>query len=185
MPLLAADIHGKLSVYEWLLDQTSPIEVLVLAGDRFDADFKDQQRLQAAEILQILHRPEAAVLYIMGNDDNMVLEHEDELIRPLHGRQIEVGDYNFVGYPYAPPFVAESFVNEDAEIRCNLVSLESLVNAETIPLTLTLSFESFDRCNSGNVGGRGLADFLQSKSVLGHIHRRIHHRFGVVGTTST
>jgi Icc-related predicted phosphoesterase len=106
----------------------------------------------------------------MGNDDNMVLEHEDELIRPLYGRRIEIGDYNFVGYQYAPPFVGESFVNEDAEIRCNLVSLESLVNAGTILVTLTPSFESFDRCDSGNVGSRGLADFLQSKPVLGHIH---------------
>jgi hypothetical protein len=67
---------------------------VVLVGDRFDADFEDQQRLQAAEILQILHRPQAAVPYIMGNDDNLVLEHADEPIRPLHGRRIEIGDYN-------------------------------------------------------------------------------------------
>jgi len=148
MPVLAADIHGKLSVYECLVDQTSSVEVLVLPGDRFDADFEDQQRLQVAEILQILHPSRAVVLYIMGNDGNMALEHEDELIRRLHGGRVETGDYHFVGYQYTPPFVGESFVNKDAEIRCDLGSLEPLVNARTMPVTPAPSFESLDRYDS-------------------------------------
>jgi Icc-related predicted phosphoesterase len=124
MPVLAADIHGKLSVYECLVDQTSSVEVLVLPGDRFDADFEDQQRLQVAEILQILHPSRAVVLYIMGNDGNTCE------------------------------------CTNDAGDACTVVRKPRSVRF-------------------GNVSSRGLADCLQSKPVLAHIHGHIHHRSGV------
>jgi hypothetical protein len=61
------DIHGKLSVYEWLVDQTSPVEVLALAGDRFDADLEDQQRLPAAENHRFCtgHKPRSSTSWAM------------------------------------------------------------------------------------------------------------------------
>ncbi len=40
--LAAADIHGSLEVYRWLIEQTPLADALVLAGDLFDADFEDQ-----------------------------------------------------------------------------------------------------------------------------------------------
>ena len=179
--LVAADIHGVLPVYRWLVDQTSSVDVLVLAGDLLDADFEEQQRLQAVEILKILRGSQAPVLYIMGNDDNVPLDYEGELIKPLHGRRIEISDYNFVGYQYTPPFLGESFVKEDAEIARDLVSFEALVDERTVLVTHTPAFGSLDLCDSGNVGSRGLADFLRRKPVLAHIHGHIHHCFGVDG----
>jgi Icc-related predicted phosphoesterase len=179
--LAAADIHGVLPVYRWLVEQTSSVDVLVLAGDLFDADFEDQQRLQAVEILKVLRQSHIPVLYIMGNDDNVPLDHEDDLIKPLHGRRIEIADYNFVGYQYTPPFLGESFVKEDAEITRDLVEFESLVDERTVLVTHTPAHGSLDLCDSGNVGSRGLADFLQRKPVLAHIHGHIHHAFGVDG----
>src|SRR6516162_10291638 len=157
--LVAADIHGVLPVYRWLVDQTSSVDVLVLAGDLLDADFEEQQRLQAVEILNILRQSQIPVFYIMGNDDNVPLDYEGELIKPLHGRRIEISDYNFVGYQYTPPFLGESFVKEDAEIARDLVSFEALVDERTVLVTHTPAFGSLDLCDSGNVGSRGLADF--------------------------
>jgi Icc-related predicted phosphoesterase len=69
--LAAADIHGSQQVYQWLVEPTPLADVLALAGDLFDADFEDQQRLQVAEILKVLRRSNAPVLYIMGNDDSV------------------------------------------------------------------------------------------------------------------
>ena len=168
-------------MYQWLVDLTSSVDVLVLAGDLFDADFEEEQRKQATEIIKLLRESKVSVLYIMGNDDNVALEYEDRLIQPLHGRRIEIGDYNFVGYQYTPPFLGESFVKEDADIARDLVSFESLVDERTILVTHTPAYGSLDLCNSGNVGSRGLADFLQRKPVLAHIHGHIHHAFGVDG----
>ena len=179
--LVAADIHGVLPVYRWLVDQTSSVDVLVLAGDLLDADFEEQQRLQAVEILNILRQSQIPVFYIMGNDDNVPLDYEGELIKPLHGRRIEISDYNFVGYQYTPPFLGESFVKEDAEIARDLVSFEALVDERTVLVTHTPAFGSLDLCDSGSVGSRGLTDFLVRKSVLAHIHGHIHHCFGVDG----
>ena len=157
------------------------VDVLVVPGDLFDADFEDQQRLQAGEILKILRRSQAPVLYIMGNDDNVLLDYEDVLIKPLHGRRVEMGDCNFVGYQYTPPFLGESFVKEDAEIAHDLASFESLVDERTVLVTHTPAFGSLDLCDSGNAGSRGLNDFLVRKPVLAHIHGHIHHCFGVDG----
>lgn len=64
----------------------------------------------------------------MGNDDNLPLYCEDELIKPLHGRQVEMGDYNFVGYQYTPPFVGGRFVKEDNEIAMDLLSFDPVVD---------------------------------------------------------
>jgi len=176
--LAAADIHGSLEVYQWLIEQTPLADVLVLAGDLFDADFEDQQRQQAQEILKILRRSNAPVLYIMGNDDNVGLEYRDELIMPLHGRRVEFDGYNFVGYQYTPPFAGETFVKEDSEIAADLYPLGGGVDEGTILVTHTPAYGSLDLCNTGNVGSRALADFLARKPVLAHIHGHIHHRFG-------
>jgi Icc-related predicted phosphoesterase len=105
--LAAADIHGVLSVFQWLVAQAHSADALVLAGDLFDADFAEGQRKQAQAIARILHDSVVPVLHIMGNDDNLPLDREDELIKPLHGHRVEMGDYNFVGYQYTPPFVGE------------------------------------------------------------------------------
>jgi len=179
--LAAADIHGSLEVYQWLIEQTPLADVLVLAGDLFDADFEDQQRLQEQKILKILRRSNAPVLYIMGNDDNVGLEYQDELITPLHGSRVELDRYNFVGYQYTPPFAGESFVKEDSEIAADLCSLDGGVDERTIFVTHTPAYGSLDLCNTGNVGSKGLADFLDRNPVLAHIHGHIHHEFGVTG----
>jgi len=179
--LAAADIHGVLSVYEWLVQESGSADVLILAGDLFDADFDEQQRKQAKDILAILRRSKIPVLYSMGNDDNVPLDYEDGLIKPAHGKRIEIGDYNFVGYQYTPPFLGEAFVKTDDEIAQDLVSLDPLMDERTLLVTHTPAYRSLDLCETGNVGSHALADFVHRHPVLAHIHGHIHHRFGVDG----
>jgi Icc-related predicted phosphoesterase len=180
--LAAADIHGSLKVYRWLIEQTPHADALVLAGDLMDADFEDQQRLQAQEILRVLPRSDCPVYYIMGNDDNIALEYRDALIVPLHGSRVELDGYNFVGYQCTPPFMGESFVKEDAEIAADLALLDGgAVDERTIFVTHTPAYGSLDLCNTGHVGSKALADFLRRNPVLAHVHGHIHHEFGVDG----
>jgi len=94
--LVGADIHGASPVYEWLVGLTGAVDVLVLAGDLLTADDAEGQRVQVPSIVRILGQSKCPVLYIMGNDDNLALGIDDELIRSAHGRRMEFGEYNFV-----------------------------------------------------------------------------------------
>jgi Icc-related predicted phosphoesterase len=180
--LAAADIHGSLEVYRWLTEQSELADAMVLAGDLFDADFADQQRLQAEKILEILPRSNCPVFYIMGNDDNVGLDYLDALIKPLHGCRAEFDSYNFVGYQYTPPFFGETFVKKDSEIDADLRAMDGgAVDESTIFVTHTPAYGSLDLCDTGHVGSKALADFLNRNPVLVHIHGHIHHAFGVDG----
>jgi Icc-related predicted phosphoesterase len=179
--LAAADIHGSLEVYQWLIEQTPLADVFILAGDLFDADFEDQQRLQAQKILKILPRSNCPVYYIMGNDDNVALDYHDALIMPLHDCRVVLDGYNIVGYQYTPPFMGETFVKEDSEIAADLRLRDGVVDEATIFVTHTPACGSLDLCNGEHVGSRAVADYLQRNPVMAHIHGHIHHAFGVDG----
>jgi Icc-related predicted phosphoesterase len=88
--LAIADIHGVMSVYEWLVElvEEYQVDLLLIAGDLFAADWEDGQREQARQIIPVLKRVAAPCFYIMGNDDNLALDFEDEKVRPLHGRRL-------------------------------------------------------------------------------------------------
>jgi Icc-related predicted phosphoesterase len=179
--LAAADIHGSLDVYQWLTEQSELADAMVLAGDLFDADFADQQRLQAEKILRILPRSNCRVFYIMGNDDNVALDCNDGLITPIHDARVEFDGYNFVGYQYTPPFFGETFVKEDSEIAADLSIRGGTVDEGTIYVTHTPAYGSLDSVRDHHVGSRALADFLERNPVMVHIHGHIHHAFGVDG----
>ena len=179
--LAAADIHGTLFVYEWLTGLASSADVLILAGDLFDADLPAKQQKQAEKIVALLRASSVPVLYLMGNDDYVPLDYEDSLIQPLHGRRVEIGEFNFVGYQYTPPFVGDMFVKPDNEIEVDLRALEPLVDARTVLVTQAPAFGSLDLCYDENAGSRSIADFMLTKPVLAHIHGHIHDRFGADG----
>ena len=179
--LAAADIHGALVVYSWLVGLAPSADVLILAGDLFDADFPAEQRKQAEKIVARLLASSVPVLYLMGNDDNVPLDYEDSLIEPLHGRRVEIGEFNFVGYQYTPPYVGDMFVKSDKEIEVDLRSLEPLVDARTVLVTHSPAFGSLDLCYEENVGSSSIADLMLRKPVLAHIHGHIHYRFGTDG----
>ena len=177
--IAAADIHGVRAVYEWLMDVTRiSCDVLVLAGDLFAGDFAYEQQKQAEKIVAILRASSVPVLYIMGNDDNVGLDYSDELIQPIHGRRVDIGAYNFVGYQYTPPFVGDTFVKTDTEIEADLPLVERLLDERTIFVTHAPARGSLDLCYEENVGSLAIAQLLQRKPVLAHIHGHIHAKFG-------
>jgi uncharacterized protein len=180
--LAAADIHGVRAVYEWLADLSRiSCDVLVLAGDLFAGDFAAEQRKQAKKIISILRSSHVPVLYIMGNDDNVDLDYSDDLIQSIHGRRVTLGSYNFVGYQFTPPFVGDVFVKTDAEIEADLQGLDSLIDERTVFVTHTPAWGSLDLCYEEHVGSRAIAQYLQRKPILAHIHGHIHQRFGREG----
>jgi Icc-related predicted phosphoesterase len=80
--LAAADIHGALPVYEWIGEMAAEhrINLLILAGDLFSCDSEDGQREQARRIISILKSTAVPCFYLMGNDDNVALDYEDDSI---------------------------------------------------------------------------------------------------------
>ncbi len=127
--LATADIHGVVSLYEWLVElvEEHEVDLLLIAGDLFAVDWEDGQREQARQIIPVLKRVAAPCFYIMGNDDNVALDYDDEQIRPLHGRRLPCGIYNLVGYQYTPPFMGNVFVKPEEQIDEDLQSLEPLL----------------------------------------------------------
>lgn len=179
--LAVADIHGVMRVYEWLVElvEEYQIDLLLIAGDLFVADWEDGQREQARQIIPVLKRVAAPCFYIMGNDDNVALDYDDEQIKPLHGRRLSCGTYNLVGYQYTPPFMGKVFVKSEEEIDEDLQSLESLLEKPTILVTHAPAYGVLDRSFDGeHVGSHALGALLQRRPVLAHIHGHIHGDFG-------
>ncbi len=179
--LAAADIHGALGVYAWLaqLVEKHQPDLLVLPGDLFAGFREDGQRQQAQKIIALLQRVPVPVLYLMGNDDFVALDYEDERIRAIHGRRVEIGGYNFVGYQYSLPFVGGIFEKPENEIERDVRSLEELLDERTVFVTHSPVFGILDRVYGGqHVGSRSLAALLEHKPFLAHLHGHIHEDFG-------
>ena len=179
--LAAADIHGVMRVYEWLVEVAAEhqVDLMILAGDLLAADWEDEQRKQAVQIISVLRNGASLCFYLMGNDDNVALNYEDERIRPLHGRRLSFGALNFVGYEYTPPFVGTVFVRPETEIEKDLKSLEPLLESQSVLVTHAPAYRSLDRSYSGeHVGSPSLAALLGRKPVLAHIHGHVHDSFG-------
>ena len=86
--LATADIHGALDVYDWLacLTREHNVDLLLIAGDLFAGDWEGGQHKQAQQIIAVLKRVRVPCFYLMGNDDNVALDYEDEQIKPQIGR---------------------------------------------------------------------------------------------------
>jgi len=180
-----ADIHGVPRVYQWLvaLAEVKPPDLLILAGDLLLGGWEDEQREQASkDILPLLKRLPMPVFYLMGNDDNVSLDYEDEQIKPLHGRRLDLGGYNFVGYQYSPRFSGGTFEKTEQEIESDVRNLESLLDEKTVFVTHSPAYGFADCVYRGeHVGSSALADLLTRKPVLAHIHGHIHNSFGHEG----
>lgn len=186
MQILAiADLHGVMDVYEWLAEvarQTLP-DVVIVAGDLFGGGPEDEQRQQASgQIIPLLRRLPAPALYLMGNDDWVSLDYEDEQVRFLHGRRLDLGGYGLAGYQYSPPFVGGIHEKPEKEIERDLRALEPLLDERTVLVTHAPAYGFLDRTFGGErVGSRALAALLARRPVLAHIHGHIHESFGREG----
>ncbi len=181
--LAAADVHGMLLVYEWLVREANrSADVLILAGDLFSGDVPENQQRRSKDIVAILRDVQVPTLYLMGNDDEVELGYEDELIRPLHGRVMVVGGFRFAGYQHSPPFVGEAFVRSEEEMAADLRRLEPQIPPGTVLVTHCPARGAADVTFGGErAGSTAIRDFLKRVPVLAHIHGHIHESFGREG----
>jgi len=181
--LASADVHGSIAVYEWLLAAAvaHSADVWILAGDLFAADSPSGQRRQAAKIRALLLRSPAPVFYLMGNDDYVLLEGDDQQVRLLHGRRLLLGDYSFVGYHFTPPFAGNVFVKEEPEIAEDLEALAPLIDQTTVVVTHAPALGILDQVHGRAVGSSSIAAMLERRTFLAHIHGHIHEAFGRCG----
>jgi len=182
--LAAADIHGNLAVYDWLANAVVGLqaETLVLAGDLLSGGSEQEQWRVSRRIISLLQRVPVPVLYLMGNDDWISLDYEDEQVRPLHGKRLVFGGYGFAGYQYSLPFVGGIHEKPEHEIEKDLRPLEALLDERTVFVTHSPAFGTLDRVyGGGHAGSRSLAALLDRKHVLAHIHGHIHESFGRQG----
>jgi Icc-related predicted phosphoesterase len=184
--LACADIHGREDVYRWLVSVTLERRpaLIVLAGDLFGfpegfPTVESAQQAQGNDVAGILCEALVPVLSIMGNDDWIEWSPRSSRIQPIHGRRIEYGNLNFVGYHFTTPFVGSMHEKPEEDIRADLEDLAPLIDSGTVLVTHGPARGVLDRTTSGEqVGSRALADFMASHQIRAHIHGHIHHAFG-------
>jgi Icc-related predicted phosphoesterase len=187
--LAAADIHGRWSVYEWLLTaaREHQVDAIVLAGDLLGcpdgfATVEDAQRHEARALTRLFEGVALPVLYIMGNDDLVELDSHTERVQSIHGRRVTLGAFNFVGYQYSLPFMGGIFEKSDDGIASDLVPLATLVDAKTVFVSHSPALGILDPgFGDSGIGSQSLGEFLESHPYLVHIHGHSHAGFGRLG----
>jgi Icc-related predicted phosphoesterase len=191
MRLLAmADIHGNADVYCCVRQLAGEYraEALVLAGDLLgvpDGNFltiEEAQCASAREILRMLAPLTIPVLYIMGNDDLVELEPAGSQFQSIHGRRLDLGPYNFVGYQFSPPFAGGVFEKPEEQIAADLSGIESLMDSGTVLVTHSPAQGILDRgILNLSAGSPSILALTRRRPVRAHIHGHIHQCFGREG----
>jgi Icc-related predicted phosphoesterase len=184
-----ADVHGYHEVYEWLvgLVEAEEADAVVLAGDLlgWGGDFETIEEAQAADRLEVLDRLSGIrcpVLYVMGNDDFIELEAPAPSQQSVHGKRLEMGSFNFVGYQYTLPFMGGVHEKPEEEIGEDLALLEAEIDDATVLVTHGPVFGALDRVRDGrHVGSKALREFVERTAPRAHIHGHIHGDFGRTG----
>ena len=182
--LASADLHGDRPTVEWLVRvarERRP-DALVLAGDLLGVPggFGTVEVAQAADavaIAEMLAPLAIPVLFVMGNDDLVALPDGHGPLRPIHGRRVELGAWNVVGYQNGPPFMNGPFERPEAELEREIAALADQVDERTVLVThypARSASEDPDR-PTGLAAIRGLVE-LRGPRV--HVHGHIHHAFG-------
>ncbi len=184
--LAAADIHGFWPVYDWLLAvaRDHHVDAMVLAGDLlgcpdgFDTP-EDAQRHEAKLVVELFKSMEVPVLYIMGNDDLVELESPTNHVQSLHGRRVELGNINFVGYQYSLPFMGGAFEKPEVEIQSDLVHVGPMLDPNTVFVSHSPAMGILDPgFGEAKIGSSSIRELLASNPFLAHIHGHSHAGFG-------
>ena len=187
--LAAADLHGKQSVYHWLIRTASDhrVEAVVLAGDLLGsldgfATPEAAQQHEARLVAELLNSVGLPVLYIMGNDDLVELNSGSERVLSIHGRRIPLGSYAFVGYQYSLPFMGGTFEKPEASIEADLAALDGLLDSRTVFVSHSPALGILDPgLREARIGSGSLRDLLERRTVRAHVHGHSHAGFGRQG----
>jgi Icc-related predicted phosphoesterase len=184
--LASADVHGKWSIYEWLLAVARKhfVDVIALAGDLlgcpdgFDTA-EDAQRHEAQSLRELLDSAGVPVLYIMGNDDLVELNSLSERVQSIHGRRVEFGRFAFVGYQYSLRFMGGTFEKPEAEIQTDLVHLATQLDGHTVFVSHSPALGILDPgFGEVRIGSSSIRELLERSPFRAHIHGHSHAGFG-------
>jgi len=184
--LAASDIHGDHSIYRCLLEiaKRRQARALVLAGDLLGYApgyevAEDAQKADAGKTLGILRSCPVPVCYIMGNDDLVELGVLHERVVPIHGRRVEIGAYNLLGYKFSLPFMGGANEKDEEAIGRDLIDLRCLADAYTVFVTHSPAIGCLDTTMLGtHAGSRSISEFVEKTGIRAHIHGHIHGSFG-------
>jgi len=146
--LYTSDLHGNTEQYQKLVAYAveSRAEAVIIGGDlgggfRCDEKFLDEQRrffcIKLPQILLPLRKklPNSKVFLMMGNDDAAanvdVLMKKNHYWEYIHGRRVQLGNFDIVGYSCVPitPFAIKDWEkydsDEDSLVRARLLGLKS------------------------------------------------------------
>jgi len=187
--LACSDIHGNREVYRWLagLGAGGDIDAIVLAGDLLgapddEATLEEAQLADARACFSLLEPAGKPVYYLMGNDDFVDVDPPSPSFVPLHGRRVDLGTWNLVGYHHSPPFIGGPHEKPEEEIRQDLERLAPLVDERTVLVTHSpaagiLDVGIFDV----HAGSPAILDLVRERNPRAHIHGHIHSCFGREG----
>jgi Icc-related predicted phosphoesterase len=137
---------------------------------------------EAEKVVDVLMSLGVPVAYIMGNDEEVSLEADNDSIISIHARRVVIGDFDFLGYQYSPPFMGGIFEKPEEEMRKNVLSLEPLMTERTVFVTHSPAQGILDwTAFSGHVGSSSLRTAIQRNPLRAHIHGHIHGSFGRQG----
>lgn len=186
--LLSADLHGNHEAYRWLAETSRNSSVaLVLAGDLLGCpdgydSIEAAQFSDAEAVFALLGGCEVPVYYIWGNDDFIEIPPIPTSIQCLHGRRVEVGEWNLVGYQQSPPFVGSIHESTEEQIQADLSRLEHLLDSKTVLVTHSPAAGILDTGLMGlHVGSPSILRSVQRKRIHAHVHGHIHELFGREG----
>jgi len=184
--LASADVHGRRQVYDWLIATALEyhVDAVVLGGDLLGcpdgfATPEDAQQHDAQLLSKFLADAGLPVLYIMGNDDLVEMNSGSDRVQSIHGRRVQSGPYNFVGYQYSLPFMGGTFEKSEESIKVDLADLDGLLDKDTIFVSHSPALGILDPgIAETRIGSRALREFLQGKPFRAHIHGHSHAGFG-------
>jgi Icc-related predicted phosphoesterase len=176
-------------VYDWLIGTALEyhVDAVVLGGDLLGcpdgfATPEDAQQRDAQLLSEFLADAGLPILYIMGNDDLVELNSGSERVQSIHGRRVQSGLYNFVGYQYSLPFMGGTFEKPEESIRVDLADLEGLLDKDTIFVSHSPALGILDAgIGDTRIGSSAVREFLQRKPFRAHIHGHSHSGFGRQG----
>ena len=187
--LAASDLHGNHAAYEWLAQtaRKKSVSFIVLAGDLLGCPdgydtLEAAQKADGVATLRILEDAKTPIYFIMGNDDFVDLNPASGQFQSLHGRRVEAGCWNLVGYQYSLPFMGGVFEKREEDIREDLLHLRAYVDNNTIFVSHSPAHGILDQgIMDLNAGSQSILDLVRDRDVRAHIHGHIHRSFGRSG----
>lgn len=183
--LASSDLHGSPdytdAVVAWALEHEP--DAVVLAGDllrplpvaiSLEASFRADARRMAAAFEPV----SCPVYYIMGNDDLVDWDPPQEHFVSIHGRRVEHGEWNFVGYQYTLPLLGLKYEKSGKRIASDLKKLRSLVDERTVLVSHAPAKGVHEFESPWPMGIESLAELIRDASPRIHVHGHIHRTFG-------